>query len=335
MISEWIAADRRDLAGVLDGLSAEQWDAPSLCDGWAVRHVVAHLTMPLRYSPPRFLLRLAAAGGRFQKMSDGVARRDGELPRAQLIATLRDRADYPWKPPGGGLEGVADPPGGARPGRHRSRWAPSGGSRTRPWPPCWDRHRAGEHEALRGRPERRRAPGHRPGLVTRPGRAAARDRGRPDPAGHRAPAARGRAERSGRAADRGRAPVTIVEDELSREEPNPDELSRTFAALADPTRRAIVARLAAGRGNRGGARGAVRPDPAGDLQAPQGAGAGRADLAEPGGPGPAVPAGAEHLDAAATWIERHRQIWAERYDRLDEHLAELRDGAAAEGEERS
>ncbi len=104
MISEWIAADRRDLAGALDGLTAAQWDAPSLCDGWAVRHVVAHLTMPLRYSPPRFLLRLAAAGGSFQKMSDGVARRDGELPRAQLIATLRDRATYPWKPPGGGLE---------------------------------------------------------------------------------------------------------------------------------------------------------------------------------------------------------------------------------------
>ncbi|MGH3399473.1 MAG: hypothetical protein ACRDPO_32775, partial [Streptosporangiaceae bacterium] len=38
------------------------------------------------------------------KMSDGVARRDGELPRAQLIATLRDRATYPWKPPGGGLQ---------------------------------------------------------------------------------------------------------------------------------------------------------------------------------------------------------------------------------------
>ena len=101
MISEWIAADRRDLAEVLDGLTATQWDAPSLCAGWAVRHVVAHLTMPLRYSPPRFLLRLAAAGGSFQKMSDGVARRDGELPRAQLIATLRDRATYPWKPPGG------------------------------------------------------------------------------------------------------------------------------------------------------------------------------------------------------------------------------------------
>jgi uncharacterized protein (TIGR03083 family) len=104
MISEWIASDRRDLAAVLDGLSAEQWDAASLCDRWAVRHVVAHLTMPLRYSPPRFLLRLAAAGGNFQKMSDGIAQRDGELPRAQLIGTLRERAEYPWKPPGGGLE---------------------------------------------------------------------------------------------------------------------------------------------------------------------------------------------------------------------------------------
>jgi uncharacterized protein (TIGR03083 family) len=104
MISDWIADGRRDLADVLDGLGPAQWDAPSLCDGWAVRHVVAHVTMPLRYSPARFMLRLAAAGGRFQKMSDGVARRDGELPRAELIATLRDRAAYPWKPPGGGLE---------------------------------------------------------------------------------------------------------------------------------------------------------------------------------------------------------------------------------------
>jgi uncharacterized protein (TIGR03083 family) len=104
MITDWIAADRRDLAAMLDGLSAKQWDAPSLCDGWAVRHVAAHLTMPLRYSVPGFLLRLAAAGGNFQRMSDRVARRDGELPREQLTGALRDKAEYPWKPPGGGFE---------------------------------------------------------------------------------------------------------------------------------------------------------------------------------------------------------------------------------------
>jgi len=104
VIRDWIAAERRDLAALLDGLSADQWAAPSLCPGWTVGHVVAHVTMPLRYSTPRFLLGLAKAGGRFQRMSDAVASRDAMLPRAQLIAALRDHAEHPWKPPGGGYE---------------------------------------------------------------------------------------------------------------------------------------------------------------------------------------------------------------------------------------
>jgi DNA-binding transcriptional ArsR family regulator len=32
----------------------------------------------------------------------------------------------------------------------------------------------------------------------------------------------------------------------------------------------------------------------------------------------------EHLETAAGWIARHRRLWAERHDRLDEHLATLR-----------
>ena len=106
MIRDWIAAERRELAGLLDGLSAEQWDAPSLCDGWAVRHVVAHLTMPFRYSAPRLGLRLARAGGRFRRMSDAIARQDAARPAAQLIAAVRDNAEHPWKPPGGGYQGA-------------------------------------------------------------------------------------------------------------------------------------------------------------------------------------------------------------------------------------
>ena len=106
MIRDWIAAERRELATLLDGLSAEQWDAPSLCADWTVGHVVAHLTMPLRYSKTRFLLGLVKAGGRFQRMSDAAARRDVTLPRAQLIAALRDSADHPREIPGGGYEGA-------------------------------------------------------------------------------------------------------------------------------------------------------------------------------------------------------------------------------------
>jgi hypothetical protein len=32
----------------------------------------------------------------------------------------------------------------------------------------------------------------------------------------------------------------------------------------------------------------------------------------------------ERLDAAVDWIERHRRMWAERYDRLDRYVADLR-----------
>jgi uncharacterized protein (TIGR03083 family) len=106
MIRDSIAAERRELAAMLAGLSAEQWDAPTLCDGWTVRHVVAHLTMPFRYSAPVFVLKLALAGGRFRRMSDAVARRDAAMPPADLIAAVRDNAEHPWKPPGGGYEGA-------------------------------------------------------------------------------------------------------------------------------------------------------------------------------------------------------------------------------------
>jgi uncharacterized protein (TIGR03083 family) len=35
--------ERRDLADLLDSLTPEQWAAPSLCAGWSVRDVVAHI----------------------------------------------------------------------------------------------------------------------------------------------------------------------------------------------------------------------------------------------------------------------------------------------------
>jgi uncharacterized protein (TIGR03083 family) len=105
-ITACVAAERRELADVLDGLTPAQWNAPSLCHGWAVRHVVAHITMPFRYSPPRFVLELAKAGGRFNHMADRVARRDGSQPTDALARALRDNAEHPWTPPGGGKEGA-------------------------------------------------------------------------------------------------------------------------------------------------------------------------------------------------------------------------------------
>jgi uncharacterized protein (TIGR03083 family) len=102
-----ITAERTDLADLLATLSRAQWDTPSLCDGWRVREVVAHITMPFRLSPVRFLFDLARAGGRFNRMADRSARRDADrLSHSQLLSCLRDNVSHPWKPPGGGYAGA-------------------------------------------------------------------------------------------------------------------------------------------------------------------------------------------------------------------------------------
>ncbi|WP_290051260.1 maleylpyruvate isomerase family mycothiol-dependent enzyme [Amycolatopsis solani] len=107
MIQKMIAAERRELAAVLDGLSPAAWVSPTLCAGWRVPEVVAHMTMPFRFSAGRFVGELLKSGGRFHAMADRVARQGAaELSREALVASLRDNADHPWRPPGGGPEGA-------------------------------------------------------------------------------------------------------------------------------------------------------------------------------------------------------------------------------------
>ena len=101
-----IAAYRRSLAAALDTLSADQWHTPSLCAGWTAAHVLAHQTMPFRISGPDFTDGLQRHGGDFTKFSDEIAERDSKLPPAELVAALRDNAETPWSPPGGGLTGA-------------------------------------------------------------------------------------------------------------------------------------------------------------------------------------------------------------------------------------
>jgi hypothetical protein len=67
-----------------------------------VREVVAHITMPFRYSTARFARELIVSGGRFHRMADRCARRDARAPIAELLAGLRDNERHPWRPPGGG-----------------------------------------------------------------------------------------------------------------------------------------------------------------------------------------------------------------------------------------
>ncbi|MFF3542879.1 maleylpyruvate isomerase family mycothiol-dependent enzyme [Streptomyces platensis] len=102
-----IAAERRELAAMLDDLPAGLWDAPTLCEGWRVREVVAHMSMGFRYSLPRTVAELVRAGGNLHRMTDRCARRDAAAAStSELAGFLREHAHHPWKPPVVGITGA-------------------------------------------------------------------------------------------------------------------------------------------------------------------------------------------------------------------------------------
>jgi DNA-binding transcriptional ArsR family regulator len=104
-----------------------------------------------------------------------------------------------------------------------------------------------------------------------------------------------------------------------------DQLDRTFAALADPTRRAILARLAGGEASvteLAAPFDMSLPGVSKHLKVLE-----RAGLIARGRERQWRPARLEAgpLKDVAEWTERYRQFWEESYDRLDEYLGELQD----------
>src|SRR6266540_7441743 len=105
-----------------------------------------------------------------------------------------------------------------------------------------------------------------------------------------------------------------------------DRLDRTFAALADPTRRGILARLAGGEASvteLAAPFDMSMPAVSKHLRVLE-----RAGLIVRGRDRQWRPARlqAEPLKQVAEWTERYRRFWEESYDRLDEYLEELQDG---------
>ncbi|MEU4811583.1 maleylpyruvate isomerase family mycothiol-dependent enzyme [Nocardia fluminea] len=101
------ARQRAETAEFLAGLDEADWDAPTLCAGWRVREVAAHLSMPYRTSLPRFVLGMITARGNFDRLADRAAREDAaRLSTAELVAAIGDNTEHPWKPPGGGFAGA-------------------------------------------------------------------------------------------------------------------------------------------------------------------------------------------------------------------------------------
>jgi DNA-binding transcriptional ArsR family regulator len=104
----------------------------------------------------------------------------------------------------------------------------------------------------------------------------------------------------------------------------PDPLSATFAALADPTRRAILARLASGEASVTALAEPFEmslPAVSKHLKVLEHAGLiarGREAQWRPCRLEPAP------LKDVSHWVEEYRQIWEQRLDRLDDYLRELK-----------
>jgi uncharacterized protein (TIGR03083 family) len=83
-----IDAERAGLADLLDELTADEWATPSLCDGWRVRDVAAHLT--LSHMPPATaVVEALRARGSFDRMVHDSAVRQAALPCEELPRRLR------------------------------------------------------------------------------------------------------------------------------------------------------------------------------------------------------------------------------------------------------
>jgi DNA-binding transcriptional ArsR family regulator len=103
-----------------------------------------------------------------------------------------------------------------------------------------------------------------------------------------------------------------------------DQLDATFAALADPTRRAILARLATGEASVGELAGPFamsQPAISKHLRVLE-----RAGLVSSSFDGRRRPRRihAEPLADASGWLEKYRELWAGNYRRLNALLEELK-----------
>lgn len=98
-----IEQERRRLADLAETWSPEQWDVPSLAEGWRVREVLAHLTMPFSVALPGLMLGLVRNRGNFDRFADRWARDTASSrPPAELAVALRANAAGRFTPPGMG-----------------------------------------------------------------------------------------------------------------------------------------------------------------------------------------------------------------------------------------
>lgn len=87
----WQVIDRHRamLADLLESLTTEQWERPSLCDAWRVRDVGAHLSLAATAGTGEVLRAALAARGDPDRMIRDVSIARGQAPTRDIVSDLR------------------------------------------------------------------------------------------------------------------------------------------------------------------------------------------------------------------------------------------------------
>jgi uncharacterized protein (TIGR03083 family) len=94
-----IHAERKALAATLEALTPAQWDRESLCAGWKVGFLAAHVLAGAEQTPGHFLTGMALAGFRFSTLMERDARSRSQLSQQQIADRLRARTTTTNRPP--------------------------------------------------------------------------------------------------------------------------------------------------------------------------------------------------------------------------------------------
>lgn len=99
-IVAWAKAERLSLADFFDGLDDHEWQTASLCPGWTVHDVAAHMTLSTRTTLLGTIKGAIRARGNFDRMEADLAReRAARFGPAELIAQLRETAGSAHRAP--------------------------------------------------------------------------------------------------------------------------------------------------------------------------------------------------------------------------------------------
>jgi uncharacterized protein (TIGR03083 family) len=94
MADRWAAVrpEREALAADLESIDDAAWTTPSLCPGWTVRDVLAHMTALARMTPPKFFRKLLASGFNLARLqAKDIALEKGTTVE-ETLARFRDTA---------------------------------------------------------------------------------------------------------------------------------------------------------------------------------------------------------------------------------------------------